>query len=105
MRVENGILVDVIEEDINPDGSFTFPSEVTSIGDRAFESCRSLKRVEIPAGVTSIRNCTFLRCRSLEEIKIPEGVTSIGNMAFASCSSLKKIEIPEGVTFWNFYFF
>ena len=98
MRVENGILVDVIEEDINPDGSFTFPSEVTSIGDRAFESCRSLKRVEIPAGVTSIRNCTFLRCRSLEEIKIPEGVTSIGNMAFASCSSLKKIEIPEGVT-------
>ena len=36
--------------------------KVTSIGDRAFYSCRSLTSVTIPNSVTSIGNSAFFRC-------------------------------------------
>ena len=71
---------------------------VTSIGDSAFEYCRSLTSIEIPEGVTSIGYNSFFDCRSLTSIKIPEGVTRIGYVAFWGCSSLTSIEIPESVT-------
>ena len=40
MKVENGVLLEVTNEDII-DGRFNFPEGVTSIGDSAFWGCRS----------------------------------------------------------------
>ena len=71
---------------------------VTSIGDRAFNGCRSLTTVIIPDGVTSIGNTAFTFCTSLYFIYIPESVTSIGIAAFSHCSSLLGAFIPHGVT-------
>ena len=71
---------------------------VTSIGECAFNYCRSLESIEIPDGMTSIGESAFNGCESLENIKIPAGVTSIGANAFDWCQSLKSIEIPDGVT-------
>ena len=71
---------------------------VTSIGECAFNYCRSLESIEIPDGMTSIGESAFNGCESLENIKIPAGVTSIGAFAFGGCESLKSIEIPDGVT-------
>ena len=82
MRVENGVLLEVLESDINADGSFTFPEGVTSIGHSAFKDCRNLTEIRIPEGVTSIEEWAFYNCSSLTKISIPEGVTSIGHVCF-----------------------
>ena len=78
--------------------SYEIPDSVTSIGNGAFEFCRSLTNITIPNSVTSIGNGAFEFCRSLTNITIPESVTSIGGHAFSDCSSLTSITIPEGVT-------
>ena len=98
MREENGVLYEVTDEDINPDGSFTFPNGVTIIGVDAFNGCRKLKRIEIPDGVTYIGGYAFEGCESLEQMKIPDGVAYIGMEAFKGCESLERIKIPNGVT-------
>ncbi len=97
MQVMNGVLTDVEDKDIM-NGTFIFPEGVTSIGDYAFDHCKSLISIIIPEGVTSIGDYAFASCRSLTSINLPEGVTSIGDYAFFHCSHLTSITIPEGVT-------
>ena len=58
---------------------------VTSIGDKAFINCRSLKSIAIPDSVTSIGDSAFYRCSSLTSITLHDGVTSIGDNAFKEC--------------------
>ncbi|MBU0714361.1 MAG: leucine-rich repeat domain-containing protein [Verrucomicrobia bacterium] len=77
-------------------GSYTIPSTVTSIGDRAFSSCTGLTGVVIPSGVTSIGSEAFYSCTSLTSITIPHGVTSIGDLAFFGCTSLASITMDAG---------
>ena len=52
---------------------------VTSIGNWAFDSCRSLKSLTIPDSVTSIGSGAFQGCDGLTSITIPASVTSIGD--------------------------
>jgi len=87
--------------------SVTIPDSVTSIGDRAFEYCRSLHSVTIPDSVKSIGGGAFYRCSSLQSVTIPDSVTSIGSYAFEGCESLQSVTIPDSVTnigdraFWD----
>ena len=78
--------------------SYVIPSSVTSIGDSAFVTCRSLSEIVIPSSVASIGEDTFSFCDSLSEIVIPSSVTSIGKGAFSCCFSLSEIVIPSSVT-------
>lgn len=41
----------------------TIPSNVTVIGNQAFENCKSLVYVKIPEGVTEIQDNAFLGCK------------------------------------------
>ncbi len=75
--------------------TITMGEGVTSIGERAFESCSSLTSITIPASVASIGQWAFLKCNNLSSVYIPEGVSSIGNFAFSHCSSLSSIALPE----------
>lgn len=72
-------------------------SQLTSIGDGAFNWCESLESITIPDSVTSIGEGAFCCCAKLTSITIPDGVKSIGNHAFAGCSALESITIPGSV--------
>ena len=74
------------------------PNSVTSVGDRAFQYCRSLTFVTIPNSVTNIGGWAFFGCSSLTSVTIPNSVTNIGNYAFNGCSSLTSVTIPNSVT-------
>ena len=70
---------------------------VTSIGNQAFLSCKSLTSIVIPSSVKSIGDAAFASCTSLKSIEIPSSVISIGEGAFGYCTSLTSIEIPSSV--------
>lgn len=79
------------------DNSFEIPSDVISIGEKAFYGCSRLTNITIPDSVTSIGNSAFLGCKGLTSINIPSSVTKIGDHTFASCSKLNNITIPNSV--------
>ena len=54
---------------------------VTSIGQRAFQSCNGLTSISIPEGVTSIGYQSFQFCDGLTNVAIPSSITSIGEGA------------------------
>ena len=60
---------------------------VTSIGDYAFQDCRSISFI-IPNTVTSIGRYAFSGCIGLASITIPSSVSNIGEGAFWGCSRL-----------------
>ena len=78
--------------------SLLLPSSVTSIVDRVFSGCESLREIVLPSSVTSIGDSAFSGCESLWEVVLPSSVTSIGDSAFSGCSSLHEIVLPPSVT-------
>ena len=78
--------------------NYTIPNSVTTIGNWAFNCCKSLTSINIPNSVTTIGNEAFVHCESLTSINIPNGVTTIGENAFAHCYSLASINISNSVT-------
>ena len=77
---------------------YTIPDSVTTIGNRAFDSCRSLTSIIIPDSVTTIGQYAFCQCHSLTSVTIPDSVITIGDAAFYVCSSLTSVTIGDSVT-------
>ena len=73
-------------------------TDVTSIGDWAFEDCSGLTSVTIGNSVTNIGYDAFYNCSSLTSVTIPGDVKSIGAWAFSCCSGLKSVTIGNDVT-------
>jgi hypothetical protein len=74
--------------------TYTIPSSVTEIGDRAFAGCSSLTSVTIPSSVTVIGVSAFSGS-SLTSVTIPSSVTSIYEGAFAGCESLTSVTLSR----------
>ncbi len=66
----------------------------------AFYDCASLNGISVPDGVISIGEKAFENCRSLADVTfgINSRLTRIGKNAFAYCESLTDFTIPENVT-------
>ena len=88
-RVVDGALYDadmtVLISFLSDSARFAIPDGVTSIGDRAFSSCYSLREISIPDSVTSIGDKAFSYCESLRKIIIPRSVKKIGINPFCGC--------------------
>ena len=73
--------------------SVTIGTNVTSIGDGAFEFCTSLTSVTIGTNVTSIGAYAFDYCTNLTSVTIPDSVTNIGLTPFELCQNLTAITV------------
>ncbi len=77
--------------------SVTIPDSVTLIGGSAFRSCFKLKSVVIGKSVETISACAFSYCKSLEKIIIPDSVKKIGLSAFYECENLKSVDFGNSL--------
>lgn len=69
----------------NGKGIITFDSDVTVIGNNAFDVCHSLTSAILPNSVTVIGEDAFVDCSSLKNVIIPNSVTTLGAGAFSYC--------------------
>lgn len=76
----------------------TIPDSVTKISEEAFSGCSQLRSIDIPNSVIEIGAGAFLRCSSLYSVSIPEKITMIAENTFLYCSSLTEVNIPNSVT-------
>ena len=67
-------------------------SSVTSIGIRAFSSCKKLVSANFP-NATSIEESGFGSCSALTSVSFPV-TTSIGKRSFYNCSALTSVSFP-----------
>lgn len=96
----------------------TFPKNLKSIGDRAFESC-PLSSVELKQPLETIGVNAFLSCRRLTSftfeylpnsissgcfagtgftfLDLPENITHLGEGAFNGCKSLLHVVLPKSI--------
>ena len=65
-------------------GTYSIPSNVTSIGFSAFSDCENLTSIIISDSVTTIDDSSFYGCSNLTSVMIPKSVTSIGDCVVSS---------------------
>lgn len=93
-------LYDMNDSEKNKEGVFNL-SQVTFIGDEAFQNCQSFSKVFFNEDLTNIGANAFESCTGLLEVKIPNkgkvnNGTKLGSAAFKGCTSIKTIVFEEG---------
>ena len=81
------------------------PSNITRIGDNAFERCTQLHSVKLAEGLHVIDYGAFKECFSLQNITFPDSLTTLGGAAFYKCTSFTTIKTPANVDVLNEYCF
>ena len=80
-------------------------SQLTSIGNSAFQYATALTSIALPDSLTSIGIATFQSATSLSSITIPNSVTSIGQGALSFTTSLTSVTLPSNLTTISPYLF
>ncbi len=94
--IVNGILIEIGKYKCT-EGHLIIPSNVTNIGNSAFEYCEDIISITLPDGLLSIEGGAFSDCVNLRNVTLPDGLISIGDHAFSGCENLVDISIPSSV--------
>lgn len=76
------------------------PSDLKTIGARAFRYCNNLRYINFPDGLETIGDLAFAQNASkmnafFSPTELPNSITTIGQYAFQANSSLSLIKLPE----------
>ena len=100
--VKDGLFIDLEEKRlircISNEKHIVVTDGIVSIGNNAFEGCRSLQSIVLPDSVTAIGECGFVGCESLQSIVLSQSLASIEDWVFNGCKSLQSIVLPNSVT-------
>ncbi len=69
-------------------------SLLTTIGNYAFENCRSMTSLTLSKWVRTIGEGAFAGCTELTEIELPANLDSLSNTAFSGCKKIAKVTLP-----------
>ena len=71
---------------------------ITSIGERSFSACSSLKSIQLPTSLTHIRRYAFQLSGLSGDLIIPDNVEIIDDWAFSGCHSLNgELTLPANL--------
>ncbi|MBQ2116721.1 MAG: leucine-rich repeat domain-containing protein, partial [Lachnospiraceae bacterium] len=73
------------------------PTELTEIGESAFENCEKITYVNIPSGVSEVGKKAFSGCKGVTDLSIKSGVVVFSDEAFSGCNQIKEITFPKSV--------
>lgn len=76
----------------------TFPDSVKVIEASAFENCKALTKLLIPNTVIALGNSAFKGCEEITELTISNAISTLGTAVFENCSGLQSVVIPSGLT-------
>ena len=82
----------------NPITNITVENSVNTIGEGAFEGCKTIESVTLPDQLLIISDYAFAGCTALKSINIPDSVTMIGNNAFFNCEEATELTIGKNVS-------
>ncbi|MBR4872337.1 MAG: leucine-rich repeat protein [Clostridia bacterium] len=77
--------------------NFTASTTELTIGDNAFNQCKSLPTITIPSNVIKISGSSFTQCYVMTEMIFEEGISAIGAKAYHSCYVVNNIVFPESL--------
>jgi hypothetical protein len=78
--------------------SVVLGTNVTDLGQLAFDGCLRLASINLPDSITSIEDYAFADCTNLTSITVPNSVTNLGNFVFDYCSGLTSATLPNSIT-------
>ena len=92
------LIVDGVLNSFAPSGltSYTIPTSVTSIGEKAFYKCNYLEKITIPDGVTSIGKEAFYSCDNLASVYCKATIPPSGGADMFDYNAWnRKIYVPR----------
>lgn len=75
------------------------PTDIKTIYESAFDTCTSLKTINLPDSIETIKQEVFRYCQELSNIHLPNNLKGeLGASCFYGCRKLEEITIPIDVT-------
>lgn len=78
---------------------------ITSISEKAFAFCSSLRTLALPYGTRTVGHSAFEGCRSLETVILPETLNNLPNNMFGACISLTSVSLSALTQSIGYYAF
>ena len=72
-------------------------TQLTTIGERAFYDCKSLRNIFMPNTVTSVGTYAFYNCSAMDSIILSDALTTLPTNMCYECTNLSYIQLPKNI--------